>query len=62
LIEIGNGARNIYLKNADWKRNPNARVNVDSLKKLTLFMREKLNWLEKPVDVDALVDQSYLPR
>jgi hypothetical protein len=25
-------------------------------------MREKLNWLEKPVDVDALVDQSYLPR
>jgi ABC-type nitrate/sulfonate/bicarbonate transport systems, periplasmic components len=52
----------IYLKNADWKRNPNARVNVDSLKKLTLFMREKLNWLEKPVDVDALVDQSYLPR
>ena len=52
----------IYLKNADWKREPNARVNVDSLKKLTLFMREKLNWLEKPVNVDALVDQSYLPR
>src|SRR5687768_356695 len=52
----------IYLKNADWKRDANARVNVDSLKKLTLFMREKLNWLEKPVDVDALVDQSYLPR
>ena len=52
----------IYLKNADWKRDPNARVNVESLKKLTLFMREKLNWLEKPVDVDALVDQSYLPR
>ena len=52
----------IYLKNADWKRAPDARVNVDSLKKLTLFMREKLNWLEKPVDVDALVNQSYLPR
>jgi ABC-type nitrate/sulfonate/bicarbonate transport system substrate-binding protein len=52
----------IYLKNADWKRDPNARVNVDSLKKLTVFMREKLNWLEKPVNVDALVDQSYLPR
>jgi ABC-type nitrate/sulfonate/bicarbonate transport system substrate-binding protein len=52
----------IYLKNADWKRDPNARVNVESLKKLTVFMREKLNWLEKPVNVDALVDQSYLPR
>jgi ABC-type nitrate/sulfonate/bicarbonate transport system substrate-binding protein len=52
----------IYLKNADWKRDPNARVNVESLKKLTLFMREKLNWLEKPVNVDALVDQGYLPR
>ncbi len=52
----------IYLKNQDWKRDPNARVNVDSLKKLSVFMREKLNWLEKPVNVDALVDQSYLPR
>ena len=52
----------IYLKNADWKRDPDARVNVESLKKLTVFMREKLNWLEKPVNVDALVDQSYLPR
>jgi len=52
----------IYLKNADWKRDANARVNVDSLKRLTVLMREKLNWLEKPVDVDALVDQSYLPR
>jgi ABC-type nitrate/sulfonate/bicarbonate transport system substrate-binding protein len=52
----------IYLKNADWKRDPDARVNVDSLKKLAVFMREKLNWLEKPVNVEALVDQSYLPR
>ena len=52
----------IYLKNADWKRDPNARVNVESLKKLSAFMREKLSWLEKPVNVDALVDQSYLPR
>jgi len=52
----------IYLKNSDWKRDPDARVNVESLKKLSVFMREKLNWLEKPVNVDALVDQSYLPR
>ena len=52
----------IYLKNADWKRDPNARVDVESLRKLSVFMREKLNWLEKPVNVDALVDQSYLPR
>ncbi len=52
----------IYLKNADWKRDPNARVDVASLKKLTTFMLEKLNWLEKPVNVDELVDQSFLPR
>jgi ABC-type nitrate/sulfonate/bicarbonate transport system substrate-binding protein len=52
----------IYVKNADWKRDPGARVNVESLKKLSSFMLEKLKWLEKPVDVDQMVDQSYLPR
>jgi ABC-type nitrate/sulfonate/bicarbonate transport system substrate-binding protein len=52
----------IYVKNADWKRDPNGRVDVDSLKKLAAFMHDKLKWLEKPVNVDALVDQSYLPR
>jgi ABC-type nitrate/sulfonate/bicarbonate transport system substrate-binding protein len=52
----------IYLKNADWKRDPDARVNVASLKKLSTFMHEKLQWLDKPVNVDGMVDQSYLPR
>ena len=52
----------IYLRNADWKRDPNARVDVESLKKLSAFMRDKLQWLEKPVNVDSMVDQSYLPR
>jgi ABC-type nitrate/sulfonate/bicarbonate transport system substrate-binding protein len=52
----------IYVKNADWKRDPGARVNVESLKKLSSFMLEKLKWLEKPVNVDQMVDQSYLPR
>jgi ABC-type nitrate/sulfonate/bicarbonate transport system substrate-binding protein len=52
----------IYLKNADWKRDPNARVDVESLKKLSAFMREKLQWLEKPVNVDSMVDLSYLPK
>jgi ABC-type nitrate/sulfonate/bicarbonate transport system substrate-binding protein len=52
----------VYLKVSDWKRDPNARVDVESLKKLATFMREKLNWLEKPVNVDAMVDLSYLPR
>jgi ABC-type nitrate/sulfonate/bicarbonate transport system substrate-binding protein len=52
----------IYVKNADWKRDPNARVNVDSLKKLSVYMLDKLQWLEKPVNVDEMVDQSYLPR
>jgi ABC-type nitrate/sulfonate/bicarbonate transport system substrate-binding protein len=52
----------IYLKNADWKRDPNARVDVESLKKLATFMHEKLQWLDKPVNVDSMVDQSFLPR
>ncbi len=52
----------IYLKTSDWKRDPNARVDVESLKKLSVFMMEKLQWLEKPVNVDSMVDQSYLPR
>jgi ABC-type nitrate/sulfonate/bicarbonate transport system substrate-binding protein len=52
----------IYLRNADWKRDPNARVDVASLKRLSVFMQEKLQWLEKPVNVEEMVDQSYLPR
>jgi ABC-type nitrate/sulfonate/bicarbonate transport system substrate-binding protein len=52
----------LYLKNADWKRDPNARVDVESLKKLSTFMHEKLQWLDKPVNVDSMVDQSFLPR
>jgi ABC-type nitrate/sulfonate/bicarbonate transport system substrate-binding protein len=52
----------VYLKTSDWKRTPDGRVNVDSLKKLSTFMLDKLQWLEKPVNVDGMVDQSYLPR
>jgi ABC-type nitrate/sulfonate/bicarbonate transport system substrate-binding protein len=52
----------IYLKNADWKRDPGGRVDVGSLKKLAVFMHEKLGWLEKPVNVDEMVDLGYLPR
>ena len=52
----------VYVKISDWKRDPNARVDVDSLKKLATFMHEKLKWLEKPVNVDEMVDLSFLPR
>jgi ABC-type nitrate/sulfonate/bicarbonate transport system substrate-binding protein len=52
----------IYLKNADWKRDPDARVDVASLNKLATLMLEKLHWLEKPVKVEEMVDLSYLPR
>ena len=51
----------VYLKTSDWKRDPNARVDVASLEKLATFM-QKLQWLDKPVNVRELVDQSYLPR
>jgi ABC-type nitrate/sulfonate/bicarbonate transport system substrate-binding protein len=52
----------IYLKHADWKRDAGGRVDVTSLKKLAVFMHEKLGWLEKPVNVDDMVDVSHLPR
>src|SRR5437899_862028 len=52
----------IYLKNADWKRDPDGRVDVASLKKLAVFMHEKLGWLEKLVNVDEMVDLGYLPK
>jgi ABC-type nitrate/sulfonate/bicarbonate transport system substrate-binding protein len=52
----------VYLRNADWKRDPDGRVDVASLKKLAAFMHEKLNWLEKPVNVDEMVDLNFLPR
>jgi ABC-type nitrate/sulfonate/bicarbonate transport system substrate-binding protein len=52
----------IYLKNADWKRTPDARVDVESLRRLSTFMLDRLQWIEKPVNVDSMVDQSFLPR
>jgi ABC-type nitrate/sulfonate/bicarbonate transport system substrate-binding protein len=52
----------IYLKNADWRRSPDGRVDVESLRKLSVFMLDKLQWLEKPVNVDSMVDQGFLPR
>jgi ABC-type nitrate/sulfonate/bicarbonate transport system substrate-binding protein len=52
----------IYLKNADWRRAPDGRVDIESLRKLSAFMLDKLQWLEKPVNVDSMVDQSFLPR
>ena len=57
---------NIYLHHTPspqlFKRDPEARVNVESLKKLSAFMLDKLQWLEKPVNVDQMVDQSFLPK
>jgi ABC-type nitrate/sulfonate/bicarbonate transport system substrate-binding protein len=52
----------VYLKNADWKRDPDANVNVASLQKLADYMQDKLGWLEKPVNVKDMVDLNYLPR
>ena len=31
-------------------------------RKFARFMLDKLQWLEKPVNVDSMVDQGYLPR
>jgi ABC-type nitrate/sulfonate/bicarbonate transport system substrate-binding protein len=50
-----------YLKLVEYRRDPNARVDVASLRKLAVFMREKLEWLDTPVNVDEAVDLSFLP-
>jgi ABC-type nitrate/sulfonate/bicarbonate transport system substrate-binding protein len=52
----------VYVQNADWKRDPAGRVDVASLKKLATLMHEKLGWLEKPVNVEQMVDLGYLPK
>lgn len=52
----------LYLQTADWRRDPQGRPDVASLRKLAGLMHEKLGWLEKPVNVDELVDPSYLPK
>jgi ABC-type nitrate/sulfonate/bicarbonate transport system substrate-binding protein len=52
----------IYLKNSDWKRDPNGRVDIESLRKLADFMTKELKWLEKPLKIEELVDLSYLPK
>ena len=52
----------IYVQNADWKRDAAGRVDISSLKKLATLMHEKLGWLEKPVNVEQMVDLSYLPK
>ena len=52
----------IYVKNSDWRRDPNGRVDVESLRKLSALMLDKLKWLDKPVNVDEMVEQSFLPR
>ena len=41
----------LYLRNADWKRDQKGRVDVASLERLAVFMQQKLQWLEKPVNV-----------
>jgi ABC-type nitrate/sulfonate/bicarbonate transport system substrate-binding protein len=56
------GPVDAYLKNADWRRDPNGRVDVESLRKLATFMHDKLHWLEKPMKVDDMVDLTFLPK
>lgn len=51
-----------YLNLVDYKRAPDARVNVASLKRLAALMVEKLGWLDKPADVEAAVDETLLPK
>lgn len=51
-----------YLKLVEYRRDPDARVDPESLKRVATFMLEKLHWLEAPVNVDETVDLRFLPK
>ncbi len=50
----------LYINMSDWNRNPNARVDIDSMKKVQDLIIQA-GWLEKPIKIEDLVDLSYLP-
>ena len=51
----------VYLKTSDWKRDPNARGRRREPEEAPRSCATSCR-LEKPQNVDSMVDQSYLPR
>jgi len=51
----------IYIGMEDYDRDPTLRVNVESLKKMQ-DLQVSAGFQKKKADVDAIVDQSYLPK
>jgi ABC-type nitrate/sulfonate/bicarbonate transport system substrate-binding protein len=51
----------IYLSMVDWYRDPTMRPDLAALKKMQEF-QVKAGFQKKPVDIDSIVDTSYLPK
>ncbi len=53
----------IYLNMKDYYRAPDARPDIESMKKLNDMLVDQFGWIEKDkkIDVDDLYDLSYLP-
>jgi NitT/TauT family transport system substrate-binding protein/sulfonate transport system substrate-binding protein len=49
-----------YLKLLEYKRDPDARVDPESLKRVEVFMREKLAWLDAPLNIDQILDLRFV--
>ena len=51
----------VYFAMPDYERSPDGHVNIDSLKKMQ-DLQIKAGFQDKPVDVEKIVDMSYLPK
>jgi ABC-type nitrate/sulfonate/bicarbonate transport system substrate-binding protein len=45
-----------YLSLKEYKRDPEGRIDLASLKRLAVFMHDRLKWLERPVDPEEIMD------
>ena len=51
----------VYFDMLDYYRDPNARIDVEALKKMQ-DLQINVGWQDKPADINALVDLKYLPK
>jgi ABC-type nitrate/sulfonate/bicarbonate transport system substrate-binding protein len=51
----------VYFAMPDYERDPGCRIKIDSLKRMQ-DLQIKAGFQEKPVDIEKIVDLSYLPK
>jgi ABC-type nitrate/sulfonate/bicarbonate transport system substrate-binding protein len=50
-----------YIGLLEYRRDPGARVDPESMKRVAAFIVERLKWLDAPVNVDQALDLRFLP-